>query len=253
MGLWEKSQDFSFGFIKFEMPQVGTCVGSTRDAWAGNKCSRKKMFCNISWKNVNELLASPIKLRIIRLLQVFIITQMDALTLWEGLMHLRGTLHEKASFRAALTVWSRLLCGHAMEEVIESWSSLASIRTVAGGTWEMGVKGGSHIYTVCSVLGAAISIYLLNSPKRSLSYIFKSSLLYKWGNWGPERWSHLAQVHRRWSGAYESEAALFSEPKRGYSYNGGHRARRKMNESACLCVCEHTFVYITRASKYWKK
>lgn len=66
-----------------------------------------------------------------------------------------------------------------MEEVIESWSSLASIRTVAGGTWEMGVKGGSHIYTVCSVLGAAISIYLLNSPKRSLSYIFKSSLLYK--------------------------------------------------------------------------
>ena len=104
MGLWEKSQDFSFGFIKFEMPQVGTCVGSTRDAWADNKCSRKKMFCNISWKNVNELLASPIKLRIIRLLQVFIITQMDALTLWEGLMHLRGTLHEKASFRAALTV-----------------------------------------------------------------------------------------------------------------------------------------------------
>lgn len=39
-----------------------------------------------------------------RLLQVFIIMQMDALTLWEGLMHLQGTLHEKASFRAALTV-----------------------------------------------------------------------------------------------------------------------------------------------------
>ena len=26
-GLWEKSQDFYFGFIKFEMPQVGTFLG----------------------------------------------------------------------------------------------------------------------------------------------------------------------------------------------------------------------------------
>lgn len=62
------------------------------------------MFCNISWKNLNELLASPVKLRIIRLLEVFVITQMDELTLWESLMNLQGTLHEKASFRAALPV-----------------------------------------------------------------------------------------------------------------------------------------------------
>ena len=46
-GLWEKSQDFSFGFIKFEMPQVGTCVGGTRDVWAGNKWSRKK--CSVTF------------------------------------------------------------------------------------------------------------------------------------------------------------------------------------------------------------
>lgn len=66
-----------------------------------------------------------------------------------------------------------------MEEVMESWSSLASFRTVVEGTWEMGVNGDSHIYSVCSVLGAAISIYLPNSRKKPLSYIFKSSLFYK--------------------------------------------------------------------------
>ena len=188
------------------------------------------MFCNISWKNLNELLASPIKLRSIRLLQVFIITQMDELTLWESLMHLQGTLHEKASFRAALTVWSRLVCGHACVSIntwkrwwshghhwhppmdgeawwaavhgvsksrterlhfhfsfpctgegngnplqcscLENprdggawWAAVyrvaqsqtrlkwlsSSSRTVAEGTWEMGVKGDSHIYIVCGV------------------------------------------------------------------------------------------------------
>ena len=208
------------------------------------------MFCNISWKNLNELSASPLKLRSIRLSQVFIITQMGELTLWESLMNLQGTPHDKASFRAALTVWSRLVCGHACVS-INTWKRWWS----HGHPWHPlePCGGDRHIYTVCSVLGAAVSIYLLDSRKKSLSYIFKSSLFYKWGNWGPERWSPLAQVHRKWSGACETKAALFSEPKLGYNYNAGHRARCKTNESACLCVCEHTFVYITRASKYWKK
>lgn len=216
------------------------------------------MFCNISWKNLIELLASPIKLRSIRLLQVFIITQMDELTLWESRMNLQGTPHDKASFRAALTVWSRLVCGHACVS-INTWKRWWSHGhpwhplEPCGGDVGNGSEGDNHIYTVCSVLGAAVSIYLLDSRKKSLSYIFKSSLFYKWGNWGPERWSPLAQVHRKWSGACETKAALFSEPKLGYNCNAGHRARCKTNESACLCVCEHTFVYITRASKYWKK
>ena len=136
--------------------------------------------------------------------------------------------------------------------VRHDWSDLAA----AAEPWQKG-RGkwewrGTVTFTL-SAVSVCCNKYLLNSHKKFLSYIFKSSLFYKWGNWGPERWSHLAQVHRKWSGACKTKAALFSGPKLGYNYNAGHCARCKTNESACLCVYEHTFVYITRASKYWKK
>lgn len=216
------------------------------------------MFCNISWKDLNELLASPVKLRIIRLLEVFIITRMDELTLWESLMNLQGTLHEKASFRAALTVWSRLLCGHACVS-INTWKRWWNLGHhwhplepwwKGRGKWEwMGTvaftlqcAGCCNKYLLNLILTRNLWVTYLNHPCFTSEETKAQRDEATWPS------STGGEV-----GACEAKAALLSEPKLGYNYHAGHHARRKTNKSACLCVYEHVFVYITRASKYWKK